>query len=80
MVCISCSAVSRKSGIKKTRAAEPHHFNAEPDPTFHLHEDPDPAFYFIADPDPHQKKMMGICTHWSIDPPRLHFDPPPLGA
>jgi hypothetical protein len=25
------------------RLAYPHHFNADPDPTFHLHADPDPA-------------------------------------
>jgi hypothetical protein len=33
-----------------TRVADPHHFNADPDPVFHLNADPDPTFYFIADP------------------------------
>jgi hypothetical protein len=34
--------------------ADPHHFNADPDPAFHFNPDPDPdpAFHFNADPDP----------------------------
>ncbi len=38
------------------RVADPHHFNAdpdpEPDPAFHFNADPDPAFHFNAAPDP----------------------------
>ncbi len=38
--------------------ADPHHFNAIPDPAFHFNADPDPAFHFNADPNqdptPHQ--------------------------
>ncbi len=30
--------------------ADPHHFNAHPDPAFHCNVDPDPAFHFNADP------------------------------
>ena len=33
------------------RVADPHHFNADPDPAFHLSADPDPAFHFNANPD-----------------------------
>ncbi len=32
--------------------ADPHHFNADPDPFFHLNADPDPAFRFNTDLDP----------------------------
>jgi hypothetical protein len=34
--------------------ADPHHFDADPDPdpTCHFNADPDPAFHFNADPDP----------------------------
>jgi hypothetical protein len=31
--------------------ANPHHFNAHPDPVFHFNADPDPAFHFNEDPD-----------------------------
>jgi hypothetical protein len=36
------------------RVADPHHFNADPDPVSHFIADPvpDPAFHFNADPDP----------------------------
>jgi hypothetical protein len=32
--------------------ADPHHLDADPDPTFHFDADPDPAFHLNADPDP----------------------------
>jgi hypothetical protein len=49
-----------------TSVADPHHFNADPDPdpachiyadpdpdpACHLYADPDPIFHFVADPDP----------------------------
>ncbi len=35
------------------RNADPHHFNAEPDPAFHFNADPDPAFHINPDPDPY---------------------------
>jgi hypothetical protein len=37
-----------------SRVADPHHFNAEPDPAFFFNaaSDPDPAFHLNADPDP----------------------------
>jgi hypothetical protein len=38
------------------RVADPHYFNAdpdpEPDPAFHFNADSDPAFHFNAAPDP----------------------------
>jgi hypothetical protein len=52
------------------RVADPHHFNADPNPAFHFNADPDPAFRFdgririlllIA--------VMGIFVHWFENPP-----------
>jgi hypothetical protein len=34
------------------RVADPHHFDADPDPAFHFNANPDPDFHFNADPDP----------------------------
>jgi hypothetical protein len=38
----------------ETGVANPHHFNADPDPVFYLNAnpDPDPHFHFNEDPDP----------------------------
>ncbi len=36
------------------RVADPPHFNAVPDPSFHFIVDPDPTFHLNADLDPHQ--------------------------
>jgi len=30
--------------IEKSSVADPHHFDADPDPAFHFDADPDPAF------------------------------------
>jgi len=38
--------------IISTSVADPHHFNTDPDLTFHSRAYPDPAFYSHADPDP----------------------------
>ncbi len=35
----------------KTRVANSHHFNVDPDPSFHFNADPDPVFHSNADPD-----------------------------
>ncbi len=32
--------------------ADPHYFDAYPDPACHFDADPDPTFHFDADPDP----------------------------
>jgi hypothetical protein len=32
--------------------ADPHHFGAEPDPTYHFGADPDTTYHFDAVPDP----------------------------
>ncbi len=49
------------------RVADPHHFNADPDPAFHFNADPDLAFHFNADPDP--------AFHFNEDPdPLFHFN------
>jgi hypothetical protein len=50
---------------KPDRVADPHHFNADPNPAFHLNADPDSAFHLNADPDP--------AFHFNADP-----DPAPL--
>ncbi len=36
----------------KTSVVDPHHLNADPDPTYHFGADPDPTYHFDADPDP----------------------------
>jgi hypothetical protein len=38
--------------LSHTMVADPHHFNADPDPAFRFNADPDPAVHFKADPDP----------------------------
>ncbi len=35
-----------------TSGADPHHFDADPDPACHFDADPDPACHLDADPDP----------------------------
>jgi hypothetical protein len=50
--------------------ADPHHHDADPDPTFHFNADPDPAFHLTADPDP--------TFHFDADPDTafyFHADP-----
>jgi hypothetical protein len=32
--------------------ADPHHIDADPDPTYHFDAHPDPTHHFDADPDP----------------------------
>jgi hypothetical protein len=54
------------------RVADPHHFNADPDPAFHLNADLDPACHFNADPDPAPHHRDGNLSHWSIG---FHFEP-----
>jgi hypothetical protein len=49
---------------KGFRNANTHHFNA----------DPDPAFHFLRIRIPLLVKVMGICDHWSTDPPGLDFE------
>ncbi len=51
------------------RDADPHHFNADPDPdpAFHFKTDLDPAYHFNADPDPAPRQSDMICDHCSID-------------
>ena len=73
MPCSSCSLFY----VLYFSVADPHHFDADPDPAFHfdadpdldptLHvdADPDPTFYFDADPDPTS------LFDTDPDPPRL---------
>jgi hypothetical protein len=37
----------------RSRVADPHHFNADPDSSFHFNADPDRTFHFNPGPDPH---------------------------
>ncbi len=46
-----------KSGVE-SRVADPHHVDADPDPTYHFDTNPDPTFHFDEDPDPASHKMM----------------------
>jgi|LakMenEpi03Aug12_release.lakeMendotaPanAssembly.Ray.scaffolds.fasta_scaffold1019016_1 hypothetical protein len=54
------SAPSRPTRINKrysiakrtTKGVDPHHMNADLDPSFHFNADLDPNFHFNADPDP----------------------------
>jgi len=38
------------TNILASSVADPHHFYADPDPTFNSDADPDPTFQFDADP------------------------------
>ena len=46
-------------------AADPHRFDADPDPTFHFDADPDPdpPCHFDADPDSIPFNLMWILIH-----------------
>ncbi len=62
--------------------ADPHHIDADPDPTFHFDVDPDPACHFGADPDPafHFDADPDPAFHFDADPdpdPNFHFDADP---
>ncbi len=59
-----------------SRVADPHHFNADPDPAFHLKADPDPSFHFNADLDPaFQVKRIRILFIVSVHGPlQLRFE------
>jgi len=43
--------------MKKSRVADPNHFNADPDPAFHSNADPDTAG--ASDPDPQSTRSDG---------------------
>jgi hypothetical protein len=62
-----------KKGLGKTvgmvaRVADPHHFDADPNPAFYFNADRDPAFHFNADPDP------AFHFYADSDPDRLQSD------
>ncbi len=44
----------RRNETEVSSAADPHHFDADPDPAFHFDEalDPDSTFHSERDPDP----------------------------
>jgi hypothetical protein len=58
--------------------ADPHHLDADPDPSFHFVAGPDTPFYFDADPDPNFSlvriwillliRVLQICEHRHTDP------------
>jgi hypothetical protein len=64
--------------------ADPHHFDANPDPTFPFDEDacPNPTFHTDADPDPapHQGnaklRPLPYKPSLNLKPPRLQSDYP----
>jgi hypothetical protein len=60
-LCLYSSLVHDSRSFSRKRAcvcvlvysvADPHHFDPDPDPTFHSDPDPDPTFQFDPDPDP----------------------------
>ncbi len=57
---MSCDIFQLLSCTQIIRVADPHHFNADPDPAFHYNADPDPAFHFNADPVPDHHQSDGI--------------------
>ncbi len=63
--------------------ADPHHFNAHPDPCLHFKTDPDPNLHIHADPDPDHApyqsdaNLHGLRTR-RTDPSWLHFELPLL--
>jgi hypothetical protein len=46
-----------KSGAE-SRVADPHHVDADPDPSDHFDPNPDPTFYFNEDADPAPRKII----------------------
>jgi hypothetical protein len=52
-----------KEGVRLDSNADPHHFDADPDPACHFDADLDPACKSDADPDP-----------YSDPDPTFHFD------
>ncbi len=50
-------------------------FIADPDPAFYVNVDSDPVFTLNRIRTQFLFKIMGICGHWSTDPPGLHFEP-----
>ncbi len=67
--------------------ADPHHCNADPDPSFHFNPVPDPIFHFNAvpdptfyinaetDPDPAPHQCVAHPRPLVHRPYRLHFEP-----
>ncbi len=68
----------------RDRIEDPHHFNADPDPSFIVNADPDPTFHFNTDQDMNQDldpvphKSDANLRPLSTDNPRLRFEPPRL--
>ncbi len=61
---------NEKTRTPRTRVADPHHFNMDPDPdpSFIFNADPDPNFHFDPDPD--------LTFHFNADPdPASHLRP-----
>ncbi len=46
---LSCTGTGTALG---SSAADPHHIDAEQNPSFHCDADPNPSFHFDSDPDP----------------------------
>jgi hypothetical protein len=56
---------------------DPHHLNADPDPSFHFNAYPDLTFHFNVDPDPalHRDENLRPLVYCT-DLTDLHFEPP----
>ncbi len=51
------------------RVTDPHHSNADLDPSFYFNAVPGLTCYFVSDPDPDNAffKIMRICDYWSTE-------------
>ncbi len=58
------------------RLADPHHFNADPDPAFHFNADSDPAFHSRPNRDPGPHHCNGKLRLLVFRPSRAPFSAP----
>ncbi len=68
----------------ESSGADPHRFDADPDPAFQCHKDPDPTSLFCSDLDPPMLQNDPLRLppfHSDADPyPAFHFDADPDSA
>jgi hypothetical protein len=57
------------------RVADPHHFNEDPDPSFHLMRIQIQILTLKRTRILLHIEIMRICGHWSTNNPGLHFEP-----
>ncbi len=57
--------------MEASRVADPHHFNADPDPAFYFDADPDPASKNNKDPDLQPFQQKSVLFTSVVDPCRI---------